>query len=278
MVATSLATWSVVFWHHNPIAPNWLTPGYILPAAVTLLSAILFMRALRGLPPERDARPLLGTQSKPAPDVSWRFLLRIRSIRTIAVMYFFLKMMRYALLFWLPVYLMNNLGYSAQLTAGMASCFEIFGFLGAILLIRAATVWFANRYFWAAACFLTALAFVCLLHPVLSQLGWGGALISISLMGLLIHGTDLLMSGVAVLELTPTELHGRAVGLVNAVGSVGQTISALVVVWSSRMLGWTWLFNLFVVCAIVCAVVCLRERRAGVPLTGDRTVLNVLMP
>ena len=55
------------------------------------------------------------------------------------------------------------------------------------------------------------------------------------------------MSGIQVLDAVPPAQHGRAVGFVNAIGSLGQMLSALVISTVSHNYGWDWLFNLFVV-------------------------------
>lgn len=276
LVATSLAGWNVPLWQKTQLQPWSIAPAHLIPAAITLLCAAIFYRTLRRLPSEMDARAALGTAPEKERTPQWKTVLRNNEIRSIATMYFFLKMMRYALLFWLPVYLMNSLGYSAVAAASMAACFELFGAAGSILVVRSAQPWFQLRYFLASACYLAALAFVCLLHPLFSHAGWVSTAFSVSLMGFLIHGVDLLMSGVAVLDLTPPELHSRSVGFVNAVGSTGQTVSVLVVIWMSLTLGWNSLFNLFVICALAAAAVCIREHSLQIQRTTDQTVLNVL--
>ena len=103
---------------------------------------------------------------------------------------------------------------------------------------------------------LFALAFLCLLHPMMASSSGFAVTISIALMGILIYGADVLMSGMAVLDSVPEELHGRAAGFVNGVGSIGQMISPfLVTVFVSR-LGWTRLFDLFVFFALVAGAIC----------------------
>ena len=47
--------------------------------------------------------------------------------------------------------------------------------------------------------------------------------------GILIYGADVLMSAMAVLDAVPIELHGRAAGFVNGIGSIGQTLSPFLV-------------------------------------------------
>jgi sugar phosphate permease len=91
---------------------------------------------------------------------------------------------------------------------------------------------------------------------MLAASGWLGMILSISLMGILVNGSDMLLSGMAVLDAVPEELHGRAVGFVNSVGSVGQTLSPLLATLFVAHYGWTKLFDLFVFFSLVSGIIC----------------------
>ena len=75
-------------------------------------------------------------------------------------------------------------------------------------------------------------------------------------MGILIYGADVLMSAMAVLDAVPDQLHGRAAGFVNGIGSIGQTLSPFLVTIFVWQFGWTKLFDLFVFFALVAGGVC----------------------
>jgi sugar phosphate permease len=102
---------------------------------------------------------------------------------------------------------------------------------------------------------------------MLASSGSFGMVLSISLMGILIHGADLLTSGMAVLAAVPSELHGRAVGFVNGVGSIGQALSPLLITVFVSHLGWTRLFDLFVFLALLSGTIC----AIGIPLETRHT-------
>ena len=248
-LATFLATWLTL----APSAGARAFAGCDLLVSGMLLLAVALgaFIMLRHLPPS-------SSSEAPAPPIT----VVNRPLLVISAMYFFLKMMRYALLFWLPLYFTTNLGYSTRSAQNTASFFTLFGLAGSLL-----TVWLADRVFMgqrfrASAILLFLLAFVLLLHPVLSHSGAFGAIVSVSLMGMIIHGVDLLMSGIQALDSVPPSHHGRAVGIVNSVGSLGQMLSALVVTGMSHLLGWDWLFNVFVGCALLSAVICCSEWKA----------------
>jgi len=189
----------------------------------------------------------------------WWTVLANRDIRTIASMYFFLKMTRYALLFWLPLYLVQTTHLSNNRAASTASLFEFFGFAGALLAVRISIRQFQSRRYPVAAILLFALGFLALIEPLISPLGWWISAISIALMGLLVYALDALMVSVAVLESVPLDCSARAIATVNGVGSVGQMLSPLLVTWFARHYGWDNLFNLFLITSLIAAAIVARR-------------------
>jgi sugar phosphate permease len=123
---------------------------------------------------------------------------------------------------------------------------------------------------------LFALAFVCLVHPLLASSGLFGMVVSISLIGILIHGADMLISGMTVLDLVPKEQHGRAVGFVNGIGSIGQTISPLLATLFVAKFGWNKLFDLFVFLTLISGAICTVGARftTFTPRSPNRSVLE----
>ena len=261
LVATSLTMWlgeRPGSYLHSARATRGfalLQSPYIVSSLLLLCATVFFYRRTAGLtetPASVVQHPNVGDAG-----TGWRSVLRSRDIQIISAMYFFLKMTRYTLLFWLPLYLASSLGYSSFGAEHTASYFELFGFLGPLAVGYAPARWFVRRSIPLGASMLFALAFICLLHPMLAGSGRLGMVISISLMGLLIHGADLLMSGMAVLDAVPAIVHGRATGLVNAVGSIGQALSPLLITLFVSRQGWAELFDLFVFLALVSGSICL---------------------
>jgi sugar phosphate permease len=271
LLATSLTAWLVV--HTGVASHRGFYPAYLVSSGVLLCAAIFFGRETSGLPSsgliEEDASSRVRLRD------AVRNLTANHEIRIISGAYFFLKMTRYTLLFWLPHYLTAGLGYSLRSAQHMASYFELLGFLGPIATGYAVERWFADRRMALAAGMLFGLAFLCLLHPVLATNGWFAISVSLSLMGILIYGSDILISGMAVLDAVPEEMHGRASGLVNGIGSIGQIISPFLVTVFVSHLGWTWLFDLFVFLAILAAAICaLGARRPDQTWQPNRSVLE----
>jgi sugar phosphate permease len=253
-------------------------PAYLVPSAILLCTTLFFAWETRGLPlrtSENTITAELG--SRKTHTGVWRTILADRTLRIISAMYFFLKMTRYTLLFWLPHYLVSSRGYSTYTAVHTASCFEIAGILGPITVGYAVERWFDRQRMGLGAGMLYALAFICLLHPLLAAGGWFGMILSISMMGILIHGADLLMSGMTVLHAVPDELQGHSVGFVNGIGSIGQTISPLLATLFVAHFGWARLFDLFVFFALVSGVICTFGARPQ-PMSASRSNPSMLEP
>ena len=267
-LASSLTMWLTI--HTAGAAHGGFEPAYLVIAAILLLAALLFYFQTRGMP---EPRTIEDTQQTPSASSGqgWRRVLGDRNIRYIAAMYFFLKMTRYTLLFWLPLYLVTSGGYTNWSSAHIASCFEILGMAGPIAVGYVVERWLAGRHMQLGAIMLYALAFVCLLHPLLASSGTFGMVVSISLMGMLIHGSDLLMSGMAVLDTVPSYIHGRSIGFVNGIGSIGQAISPLLATLFVARYGWSRLFDLFVFFAILSGIICTLGARSQ---TGKASPVN----
>src|SRR6202000_108118 len=129
----------------------------------------------------------------------------------------------------LQIYLVTEVGYHVHSTSHTASYFELFGFLGPLAAGYAARRYFRNRSMALGTGLLFGLAFLCLLHPLFATVSTFAMVISIALMGIAIHGADIVISGMAVLDAVPGRLQGRAAGLGNAVGAIGQALSPLLI-------------------------------------------------
>lgn len=269
---TVLAWWTACYSLGGVLASNlavWLAttpfliPGlgwkraFLLPSILLIALSLYFYFTTTENPRQLEVP---GTQGEPArernqEDKSWWPVISNFHLQTIAAMYFFLKMTRYALLFWLPLYLIQVTHYSENVAISTASLFELFGFVGALLATHFSARYFRSRRYPVAAIFLFALGFLALLEPMLNTLGWWAGAISISLMGLLVYGVDALMVSVAVLESTPYSHAGRAIAAVNGAGSVGQTLAPLLVTGFARHYGWDNLFNLFLITSLIAATI-----------------------
>jgi sugar phosphate permease len=224
----------------------------LVPSFLMLGTTLFFYNRVRNRPLDAglpDSQPVVAKDES-----GWRDVLRNPEIQLLAAFYFFLKLTRYALLFWLPLYIIETQQAHGSSALTLSSLFELTGFLGALAASYASEKWFGARRYPVGAIMLFLAAFVFLLHPLVSAAGAVATGISISLIGILIFGPDVLMSTIAVIEAVPVAQAGRAGGYVNAVGSLGQMISPVLVAFLSHMFGWNSVFTLFVVCSLIAAV------------------------
>jgi sugar phosphate permease len=165
-------------------------------------------------------------------------------------MYFFLKITRYSLLFWMPLYLVQRMQYSESQAGYTSSLFELVGFSGALIAGYVSDRLMNGRRYPVGATMLFLLAAALLMHPVFARLGPVAMGCSISLLGILVYGPDLLMSGPASIDAVSPRHAARAAGIVNGIGSLGQLISAYVVAVIVTRFGWDQLFTFFLLCAV----------------------------
>jgi sugar phosphate permease len=253
ILAAGLALWCATTTLFLP-AWGW-SRCLMLPPLLLVAISLWFFCVTRDDPEQLGLAPVAG----PPPLTHWRAgwwsVLSDHHIRTIAAMYFFLKMTRYALLFWLPLYLVQTTHSSESRAASSSSLFEIFGFAGALLAVHLSVRFFAGRRYPVATILLLCVGFLALLAPLIAPLGWWASAIDIALMGMMVYAVDALMVSVAVLESVPLSHAARAIATVNGVGSVGQMLAPLLVTWFAHRFGWDNLFNLFLITSLVAAAI-----------------------
>ncbi|MDQ2643556.1 MAG: MFS transporter [Myxococcota bacterium] len=168
--------------------------------------------------------------------------------------YFFIKFIRYALLFWLPYYLSTTRGYPGDVAAWVSSAFEIGGVAGVIGLgmysDRARHIPRARL----SALSLLGLALALFAYTPLSAYGVTANSLSLAAIGALLFGPDALLSGAAAQDAGGPHAAAAATGLVNGVGSIGGMVAGLAVPQLSRSFGWNALFPSLVGLAVLSAV------------------------
>ena len=263
-IATSIATYCVF---RLPLFSTlgWRR-GFLFPALLLSIVTLGFIGFNRnkpsdvGFPDLQDDGELGGGEPKENltdRKIPWRSFLDILvnvfsrpSVWMIAFMYFFLKLTRYAFLFWLPLYLMQRWSYRGEAAGYTSSIFELGGFIGAIAAGYLSDKVFQARRFPVGAIFLWGLGLCFLAHPIIANWGHLYNAIGIGLIGFLTFGPDTLMSGAAAQDEGCQRGAATAVGFINGVGSLGQMISGYVVAYVSNTYGWDALFHLFVFFAL----------------------------
>jgi sugar phosphate permease len=248
-LATVFATFAATQTYVLP-AMGWRR-GFLFPAFILAAGALWFALRTRNAPPAVKLPAVEESGNGAAPDSGdWWQAARTPEVWILAGMYFFLKITRYSLLFWLPLYLVQRMQYSESQAGYTSSLFELVGFSGALIAGYVSDRLLNGRRYPVGATMLFLLAAALLIHPVIGRLGPVPMACSISLLGILVYGPDLLMSGPASIDAVSPRHAARAAGIVNGVGSLGQLISAYVVAVIVTRFGWDQLFTFFLLCAV----------------------------
>ena len=233
--------------------------SFWIPAAVLTVIALCFVSFTRnkpsdvGLPEiaeDDSAGNATAENATVDAELSSREILAVvlknSVVWLISLMYFFTKMGRYALLFWLPYYMVEHLGYSLAEAGYTSILYEAAGFLGIVAAGYVSDKLFQARRMPVGALGMWGLAVVCLFHPQLAAWSHLGNAIGISLIGFFTYGPDALMSGAAAIDAGSPRAAGLAAGVINGVGSLGQMVSGFIVAFIASRLGWDSLFYFFV--------------------------------
>jgi OPA family glycerol-3-phosphate transporter-like MFS transporter len=167
--------------------------------------------------------------------------------------YFCCKLIRYAFLFWLPLYLYEVHHFTQTSSLTMSLPFEAGGILFVIVAGYVADHVFARRRVLTAFLFLLALVAALQLYSVAGG-AVGANLVGLILVGGTLFAADSLISGAVAQDLGGPHAAALAAGLINGIGSIGQVVQGFLLVWISESYGWGPLFTLFSVLAGVAAL------------------------
>jgi len=238
--------------------------AFLVPSVVLALIALCFISFTRNKPTDVGLSEIVENDStnnesargaRISAELSSReilaLVLRNPVVWLISLMYFFTKMGRYALFFWLPLYMVEHLGYSLAEAGYTSILYEAAGFAGIIAAGYVSDKLFQARRMPVGALGMWGLAIVCFFHPQLAAWSHLGNAIGISLIGFFTYGPDALMSGAAAIDAGSPKAAGLAAGVINGVGSLGQVMSGFIVAYITSKLGWDSLFYFFVAISLI---------------------------
>jgi sugar phosphate permease len=242
-------------------------PAFLAPALLMVPVAMLVLTLVRSGP--RPSEP--GTNAEARDDAAERRLaqravLQSRVLWCYGASYFFIKLTRYTLAFWLPFYLSERLGYSNALASGVASAFEGGGVLGVIAIGALSDHRGLGRVPLSAAALVgLALALFACAKLVGPDPWLNVALFALS--GAFLFAPDSILCGAAAQDVGGRHAAAMSTGFVNGIGSVGALVEGLTVPIVAERYGWDALFPSLVVMALLgaaCLLPVLRERAAAV--------------
>jgi sugar phosphate permease len=224
---------------------RWAFGGPAIVIAAVGVAVLLLLR--RGpLAPAQTASD--GSPVKASPEVALarRRLLSSVTIWSYGICYFFLKLIRYSLLLWLPYYLEKVLHYEKMRAAGLSTSFEVGGIAGTIVLgILSDRLRHVPRSVISAVS-LVGLAGAFYLFLLVGGTGQVANFLSMALVGFLLFGPDTLLSGAAAQDAGGPQAAALAAGLINGLGSIGAILQETVTRGVSKAWGWDALFYVFV--------------------------------
>jgi sugar phosphate permease len=148
-------------------------------------------------------------------------------------------------MFWLPMYMVDHMGFSLQVSGYMSSLYELVGISGAVIAGYVSDHLMQSRRGPVSAMMLFGFGAILLCQPVLSHYGLWGTAVVVSLAGVFSYGPDTLLSGACAQDIGGTKAAATATGLVEGIGHLGALFSPYVVVFVSGRYGWDRLFLVF---------------------------------
>jgi sugar phosphate permease len=242
--------------------------GVYLGSAIWVsVVAVAFYLIVRDRPHDKGYRdPDTTTMSKEerraALRAEWPRVLRTPMVWAMGAAYFCCKLIRYAFLFWLPLYLYEVHDYTQTASLTISLAFEGGGILLVIAAGYLADHVFHRRRVFTAFLFLIGLVASLQLYSVAGG-AVGANVIGLMLVGGTLFAADSLISGAVAQDLGGPHAAALAAGLINGIGSIGQVMQGFLLVWISGSYGWTTLFSLFSVLAGVAALCLVPFLRVG---------------
>jgi sugar phosphate permease len=257
-LATAFATWAVT---QSMIAPHlgWRR-GFLFPALLVVPVAMVFLVLVKDSPETGEAAAILETHAGgEAAKHAWNFadLLRLLSSKplwAIGSSYFFLELCRYALMFWLPFFLVNRLRFDLTRSGYVSSLYELAGVGGTLLAGYISDRYMQSRRAPISAIMLAGFGVIVLLPIFAPRSGVVFTAIGISLAGVLTYGPDTLLSGAASQDIGGGISTATSTGFIDGIGHLGSLLSPYLVIYVSAHYGWNLVFVLFSCAAFLAAV------------------------
>ncbi|HKQ68340.1 MAG TPA: MFS transporter [Polyangiaceae bacterium] len=256
IAATAFASW--LLGHYG-----WRS-AFVVPALCIALVGLVVLLALR---PGPYATP--GPRSRL--NLSIFATLKSPTLLSYGAAYFFIKLIRYSFLFWLPYYLHTALSVGEVNAGYLSTSFEVGGVAGAVVIGVVSDRFGPEARSIVAAVALVGLAVALFVYGQVGSSSLIAQFMSMAAIGALLFGPDALVSAAAAQDAAGPDSAASAAGLVNGIGSLGAILQGYVTVGVSRAYGWSVLFYLFVGFALLSAISLtptFRKRPVALPAAG----------
>jgi sugar phosphate permease len=179
--------------------------------------------------------------------VSFMEILAIPRLKMLMVSYFFVKIVRYCLLFWLPFYLSEEYKMPVAIAGYLSCVYDLGGVLGGLACGVIGDKYFEGRRPMLGAISCAMLTFAIGGYQLACTMGMLTNALVMGLIGFLVAGPDAMLGSTAVADCCEQagygqEVLGTAAGVVNGMGSIGAVLQGALTAVIAEKYGWGALF------------------------------------
>lgn len=249
---------------------NWRF-GFFMPSLALVGVALIFFFAQKDRPEDVGLPSVESFHGEPEavldptempedePEGAWRTIAEVftknPTVVILGIAYFCLKPARYAILFWGPKYIHDELGTGITESALITAAFELGGPLGVLSAGYISDKLFGARRFPVCVIMLTGVGVTLLALANMGDLTRASAAGILFMMGFFLYGPDSILSGTAAMDFGTKKAAGTATGFVNGMGSVGAIAGGGLPGWVAGKWGWIGVFTLLAGFAFVAALI-----------------------
>lgn len=246
--------------------------SFFIPSIIAIFTALFLINRLRdhpgslGLPPievYKGEVTVADTHKPPLKEVLFKNVLNNKYIWLIACGNFFVYIVRFGTIDWMPMYLVEVKHNSLSNAGAVVSVFEIMGILGAIAAGVFSDKVFKGKRGPVNFIFMGVVLLAFLLFKFTPE---GDGLFNVAIMaiaGFFIYGPQL-MTSIHAADISSKEAAGAATGLVGFMGYLGSLTSGVGTGWVVDHFGWNGGILFFITCAalgILCFTFTIRIKK-----------------
>ncbi|XP_065674379.1 glucose-6-phosphate exchanger SLC37A1 isoform X2 [Hydra vulgaris] len=240
----------------NTYTPD-LSMVFAVPSVIVLIVAVLVYLSLRtpaemNLVVEGKALPKHVGEPKEKLQLNLFQIWNIKMVAELSWTMFGMKLVRYCLYMWLPMYLNQNLKYSVSMAGMLSTAFDIGGVAGSALIGIFIDRVMGGRTYWGVVLALVSSAISLLAFQITSSWGLLFNFTLLFLVGAFSCGPDSTVSGTLACEAGERENAQSAVsGIINGFGSLGTVLEGPIVALIATSFGWNGTFYAMILLTLV---------------------------
>ncbi|KNC86061.1 hypothetical protein SARC_01784 [Sphaeroforma arctica JP610] len=236
-----------------------------LPAIVVAFVGLLNVMYLRSpsevgvAAPNPSAATSKKIGSQTTNSISTVEAMTIPGVPASSLSFFFIKLTRYALMMWLPLYL-TKVVHLPEDTAGFLSlCFEVGGAISAPFAMPVCSYFVNGRLIRGVAIYQVTMGVILVVFILTSSYGSLMVMaLCIGIAGVCSNSCDMLLSGPIATdfgEIDGMNVQATVAGLINGVGCLGSVLQGLVIGGVSDTYGWEYVFYFIILLSFAAAAV-----------------------